>query len=45
MCFGLAAAGRPTRAETRHFAGDRDAVRRQSVAHALQQLLAAAGGE
>lgn len=45
VCFGLAAAGRPTRAETRHFAGDRTAVRRQSVAHALRRLLAATGGE
>ena len=28
------------RAETRHFAGDREAVRRQSVAHALTVLIA-----
>ncbi len=43
VCFGLAARGRPTRRETRHFHGDRRAVRRQSVAHALARLLEAAG--
>ncbi len=36
--FGLAAAGAPTQAEVRHFHGDRAAVRRQSVHHALGLL-------
>jgi nicotinamide-nucleotide amidase len=39
VCFGFALGGRVT-TETLHLAGDRDAVRRQSVAHALRRLTA-----
>jgi nicotinamide-nucleotide amidase len=39
VCFGWALKGRPPRAETRRFAGDREAVRRQSVEHALARVL------
>ena len=39
VCFAWAVAGGELWVETRHFAGDREAVRRQSVAHALQELL------
>jgi nicotinamide-nucleotide amidase len=39
VCFGWALAGGAADAATKHFAGDREAVRRQSVAHALQGLL------
>ncbi len=39
VCFAWAAAAGDLRAETCHFTGDREAVRRQSVAHALQGLL------
>jgi len=39
VCFAWAAAGRPARAETRRFSGDREAVRRQSVERALQGIL------
>ena len=39
VCFAWATAGRPTRAETRRFPGDREAVRRQSVERALQGVL------
>lgn len=38
VCFAWAR-GSKIRSETRHFAGDRDSVRRQSVAHALKGLL------
>jgi nicotinamide-nucleotide amidase len=37
--FGWAVDGRPTEAECVVFAGDREAVRRQTVAHALRGLL------
>ena len=40
VCFAWAGAGGKVRAETRHFDGDREAVRRQSVAHALRGALA-----
>ena len=40
VCFAWARKGTPARSETRHFAGERDAVRRQSVVHALEGLLA-----
>lgn len=40
VCFAWARKGAPARSETRHFAGERDAVRRQSVVHALEGLLA-----
>ena len=39
VCFAWAGAGGKLRAETRHFAGDREAVRRQSVEHALRGAL------
>lgn len=39
VCFAWAMAGSEVQAETRYFEGDREAVRRQSVAHALQGLL------
>ena len=37
--FGWALGGRPAEAERRVFGGDREAVRRQTVAHALRGLL------
>jgi nicotinamide-nucleotide amidase len=40
VCFAWAVRGGNVRAETRHFAGDREAVRRQSVEHALRGALA-----
>ncbi|NNG12165.1 MAG: CinA family protein [Halobacteria archaeon] len=39
VCFAWATRGGAPRVETRHFSGDREAVRRQSVAHALEGLL------
>jgi nicotinamide-nucleotide amidase len=39
VCFAWAAAGGPTRSETLLLAGDREAVRRQSVIHALQGVM------
>ena len=39
VCFAWARKGEPASAETRHFAGDREAVRRQSVEHALARAL------
>ena len=39
VCFAWAAAGRSARADTRHFSGDREAVRRHSVERALQGVL------
>ena len=39
VCFAWAAKGAQADAETRHFAGDREAVRRQSVEHVLARLL------
>ncbi len=38
VCFGFALPGGIS-TETRYFAGDRDAVRRQSVAHAFSRLI------
>jgi nicotinamide-nucleotide amidase len=38
VCFAWASA-RSVRSETRHFSGDRESVRRQSVIHALQGVL------
>jgi nicotinamide-nucleotide amidase len=38
VCFAWAVDGRVD-SETRHFGGDREAVRRQSVAHALEGVL------
>lgn len=40
VCFGWAGAGFATETETCWFAGDRDAVRRQSALHAMQGVLA-----
>ena len=39
VCFAWATKGRPARAETKHFAGDREAVRRQSVDFSLAKVL------
>jgi len=39
VCFAWATAAGPPRVETRQFQGDRDAVRRQAVSHALTGLL------
>lgn len=39
VCFGWALKGAEPRVETCHFAGDREAVRRQSVARALAGVL------
>lgn len=39
VCFAWCRAGAGPISETRHFRGDREAVRRQSVVHALQSLL------
>jgi nicotinamide-nucleotide amidase len=39
VCFAWAAKGGPASAETRHFSGDREAVRRRSVEHALARML------
>ena len=39
VCFGWATTEAPVRVDTRHFPGDREAVRRQSVLHALAVVL------
>ena len=39
VCFAWATKGRPVRAETKHFSGDREAVRRQSVDFSLARVL------
>jgi nicotinamide-nucleotide amidase len=39
VCFGWARRGAAPLTETRVFAGDREAVRRQSVVHALEKVL------
>ena len=39
VCFAFARKGHDASAETRRFPGDRDAVRRQSVEHALTRVL------
>lgn len=39
VCFGWCRTGETPQTETRHFAGDREAVRRQAVIHALRGLL------
>jgi nicotinamide-nucleotide amidase len=41
VCFAWALEALAPWAQTRHFAGDREAVRRQSVVHALAVLIAA----
>jgi len=43
VCFGWARKRGPTVVETRRFRGDRDAVRRRTVAHALRGVLKMAG--
>lgn len=40
VCFGWARSGQEARTESRIFDGDREAVRRQAVIHALQGMLA-----
>ena len=40
VCFGFSSSVRPGLAVTRHFTGDRSAVRRQSVGYALAAMLA-----
>lgn len=40
VCFAWAMKGGAPRSETRRFAGDREAVRRQAVEHALRGVLA-----
>jgi len=40
VCFAWARKGGPARSETRLFSGDRESVRRQSVVHALEGVLA-----
>ena len=40
VCFAWGVKDGALRAETRHLSGDREAVRRQSVAHALEGVLA-----
>jgi nicotinamide-nucleotide amidase len=39
VCFAWGLLGGAPRAETRHYPGDREAVRRQSVEHALKGVL------
>ena len=39
VCFAWASRNAELRVETRHFSGDREAIREQSVAHALEGLL------
>ena len=43
VCFAWAVKNGAPRSETRRFSGDREAVRRQSVEHALKGVLAAIG--
>jgi len=43
VCFGLADKDNKLQSDTQHFEGGREAVRRQSVAYALTQLLHALG--
>lgn len=44
VCFGLATKEMILQSDTHHFEGGREAVRRQSVAHALTGLLHVLGG-
>jgi nicotinamide-nucleotide amidase len=39
VCFAWARRGKDARSETRHFAGDRESVRRQAVIRALQGVI------
>ena len=43
VCFGFAVRNGPTRVVIKHFPGDRTAVRRASVIHALQGLIETIG--
>ena len=43
VCFGWGVKGGPVHAAAKHFEGDREAVRRQAVVFALEQVLAVAG--
>ncbi len=43
LCFAWCRAGEAAHAETRHFSGDREAIRRQAVVHALNGLLTRLG--
>ena len=43
VCFGWGGKGGPVHAAVKHFDGDREAVRRQAVVFALEQVLAVAG--
>ena len=43
VCFAWAIEDRAPRAETRHLDGDREAVRRQSVIHALEVIIGMVG--
>ncbi len=45
VCFAWALQGGEAAAETRHFTGDRETVRRLSVIHALQGLLSCLEGK
>jgi len=45
VCFAWVTRGGGRRVETRHFSGDREAVRRQSVEHALEGLLDELGAD
>lgn len=44
VCFAWGLAGEPPASETVHFSGDRTAVRRQAVIHALRGVLHRVGG-
>jgi nicotinamide-nucleotide amidase len=44
VCFGWVRSGAAVRTETRHFSGDRESVRRQSVVRALEGVLEALDG-
>jgi len=43
VCFGVAEKGSEEQSDTQYFKGDREAVRRQAVTHALALLLQALG--
>ena len=45
VCFAWARTGGQVRAETRHFSGERESVRRQSVVRALEGVLEALDGD
>lgn len=44
VCFAWVAEGGEPRSETKRYSGDREAIRRQSVEHALKGVLALLGG-